>query len=56
VWDTTALMASNAAATRRTAESLPYTEGVLDARTDGGSVTGEATTDRDEVADDEGDA
>jgi 3-isopropylmalate/(R)-2-methylmalate dehydratase small subunit len=38
VWDTTALMTSNAAATRATAESLPYTEGVLDARTDGGGA------------------
>jgi 3-isopropylmalate/(R)-2-methylmalate dehydratase small subunit len=56
VWDTTALMASNAAATRRTAESLPYTEGVLDARTDGGSVAGDPTTDRDADAGDGGDA
>jgi 3-isopropylmalate/(R)-2-methylmalate dehydratase small subunit len=56
VWDTTALMASNAEATQATAESLPYTEGVLDARTDGGGVADDATSDRDADAGDGGDA
>jgi len=65
VWDTTALMASNAEATRETAASLPYTDGVLNARTDGGDPAndgddpandgGEAQTDG-EAASDGGDA